>query len=74
MCRTYGRYVNELFKYANAILSDRGAANDILQEVFIWFWNNRSRIKPTSIKSYLFVGVKFKIANHKIDPDLHHIA
>ncbi|WP_316793665.1 RNA polymerase sigma-70 factor [Pedobacter frigoris] len=66
----YHRHVNALFKYANNILNDRDAANDILQEVFIWFWNNRSQIKPTSIKSYLFVGVKFKIANYIRDGKL----
>ncbi|MNV54178.1 RNA polymerase sigma factor [compost metagenome] len=41
-----------------------------MQEVFIWFWNNRDRIRPASIKSYLFVGVKFRIANYIRDGKL----
>ncbi len=66
----YQRHVQSLFRYANQILNDRDAANDVLQEVFIWFWNNRSQIKATAIKSYLYVGVKFRIANYIRDGKL----
>ncbi|NQX39928.1 RNA polymerase sigma-70 factor, ECF subfamily [Pedobacter steynii] len=66
----YKRHVQALFRYANGILNDRDATNDVLQEVFIWFWNNRNQIRPSSIKSYLFVGVKFKIANYIRDGKL----
>jgi len=60
----YNRHVKDLFQYANKVLEDKDAVKDILQEVFIWIWTNRLKVKTISIKGYLLVGVKFKIANY----------
>jgi len=59
----YRRHWEELFKTAYFILKDQDACKDIIQEVFIWFWNKRSKLEISSVKSYLKAAVRFKIAN-----------
>jgi len=59
----YNRHWESLYQSAFMVLKDRSACLDVLQEVFIWLWNNRTQLKITSIKAYLYVAVKYKIAN-----------
>jgi RNA polymerase sigma-70 factor (family 1) len=61
----YRRYWHPLFLHAYHILDDEDEAQDIVQDLFIAFWN-----KPftdqihTSLKSYLYVTVRNKVLNH----------
>lgn len=56
--------------YANRLVDDWETARDIVQEVFLSFWENKHRIELTvSLQSYLFTAVKNQCANyikHKI--------
>ncbi|SMC46762.1 RNA polymerase sigma-70 factor [Pedobacter africanus] len=60
----YKRNWKKLYKSALNVLDDHDAALDIVQEVFVWFWNHRADLKIYSIQSYLFVAVKYKVANY----------
>lgn len=53
--KIFKRYSKQLFQFSLSYLKSEEAAEDIVQEVFIKIWNNRSEIKTdTSFQSYLF--------------------
>jgi len=53
--KIFERYSKQLFQFSLSYLKSEEAAEDIVQEVFIRIWNNRSEIKTdTSFQSYLF--------------------
>jgi RNA polymerase sigma-70 factor (family 1) len=60
----YERHWHSLFGSAYNILRDKEACMDILQDIFVWFWENRSTWQLTSCKGYLLTAVKFKTANY----------
>ncbi|MDQ7948392.1 MAG: RNA polymerase sigma-70 factor [Pedobacter sp.] len=60
----YDRHWHLLFGSAYNILRDREACLDILQDIFVWFWENRETWELTSCKGYLLTAVKFKTANY----------
>lgn len=60
----YERYWFELYQCAFAMLKDQHAAKDILQDVFIWIWENRTTLNITYVKAYLKAAVRFKVANY----------
>ena len=60
----YLRYWEELYKSAFVILKDTEASKDIVQDIFVWIWQNRSGLKIHFFKTYLKAAVKFKVANY----------
>jgi RNA polymerase sigma-70 factor (ECF subfamily) len=55
-------YYNPLCNYALSIVQDEVWVEDIVQEVFLNFWNQRHTIDLTgNIKSYLFTATKNQI-------------
>ena len=51
----YALYANELYRYAYAILRDRHAAEDAVQEACIKVYTNLQNIrKPDAVKAYFF--------------------
>lgn len=60
----YNRHWTVLFGSAYNILRDKEACMDLLQDIFIWFWENRLQWELTSCKGYLLTAVKFKTANY----------
>lgn len=59
----YDRYWSILYRAAYNVLRDKQASLDVVQEVFIWFWENSLQINVVSVKAYLLVAVKYKVAN-----------
>ena len=60
----YERYWSVLYRSAYNILRDQEACFDVVQEVFIWFWEHRKVIQVNSVKGYLLAAVKYKVANY----------
>ena len=61
----YRRYWHPLFLHAYHILDDEDEAQDIIQDLFISFWNKPPTDQiHTSLKSYLYVIVRNKVLNH----------
>lgn len=60
----YELYWERLFAYAYNRLHDRESSEEALQEVFLSLWENRFSLKiKTSLSSYLYSSVKYKMLN-----------
>lgn len=60
----YTRHADTLYGSAYNILRNREACRDIIQDIFVWFWQNRDKWELNSCKGYLLTAVKFKAANY----------
>lgn len=65
----FGHYFRAHFEalvnFALGYLNDRDTSVDVVQEVFINFWNMRESIsKDQNVKSYLFTSVKHRCLNY----------
>lgn len=60
----YRRYWSEMFNSAYNIFRERESCMDIVQELFIWLWEHRHQLNVASLKPYLMVAIKFKVANY----------
>lgn len=61
----YSIYWQQLYLTAAKVLRSTDEAEDIVQEVFLSFWNRRKEIHiTTSLKAYLLTSVKYKAIHH----------
>jgi len=61
----YDEYSKEMFYYAFKILNNKEVCEDIIQNIFITFWQKRKKAAQIkNLKAYLFQSVKYKIFNH----------
>lgn len=61
----YEKYVPELLNYATLKLSSLEESRDMIQDIFLNFYERRSKIKlECSIRSYLFGALRHKIIDH----------
>ncbi len=79
----FNNYYNPLYIYAYRFVKDISAAENIVQEVFVFLWTKREKIQiKYSLKSYLYTAVRNHSLNHlkqqsfteSLDekPDLHN--
>lgn len=55
----YERYSNRVYKLSLVLLKDTGWSEDVVQEVFIKFWNNRQALDPDgNVWNLLYVITK----------------
>lgn len=55
----------DLVQYADSYLFEKSISEDIVQEVFIYLWENASQIEiKNSFNSYLFTMVRNRCLNH----------
>lgn len=60
----FHRYVDPLCSFAFAYTQTRDAAEEVVQEVFIWLWERRSAIEvPRCVPSYLHAAVRNRALN-----------
>lgn len=58
----FDRYYDRFFSFACALLHDRDAAEDVLQNVFLKLWIGRERLdEDRSVSNYLLVSVRNEI-------------
>jgi RNA polymerase sigma-70 factor (family 1) len=60
----YSRHWSALYGMAYNILRDHSNSKDIVQDIFIWFWEHRNQWNLSSCKGYLLTAVRFKTANY----------
>ena len=76
--RLFHKYYERLVIYAERFLFDRASSEDLVQEVFIHFWENSKSIHiTTSLKAYLYRMVRNKGLNYlkslKLTDDLESV-
>jgi RNA polymerase sigma-70 factor (ECF subfamily) len=65
-------YYPHLTRYAEGFLFDKQTCEDIVQNLFIYFWENTHRIViQLSLKSYFYQSVKNRCLNHLRDIHVH---
>ena len=61
----FHRYYPTFFAFARGMLKDAGAAEDIIQNVFMKIWIHREALDETmSIKNYIYVLSKREVFNY----------
>ena len=61
-------YFRRLVHYANSFLNDSNLSEDMVQEVFLRFWEKRKDLQiQNSLKEYLFRSVRNKCINYMRD-------
>lgn len=61
----FNKHYEKLVVYANGYLFDEDASEDIIQEVFIYIWENADKLKiKSSLKGYLYAMVRNKCLNY----------
>lgn len=60
----FDRYYYDLCNFVNIYLHDQIMSEEIVQDIFVYFWGSREKLKiTTSVKSYLFSATKFRSLN-----------
>jgi len=60
----FDRYYSDLCNFVHIYLHDQVLAEEIVQDIFVFFWENREKLKiNTSVKAFLFSASKFKSLN-----------
>lgn len=60
----YRRHWDTLYKAAYYLLQDEATAMDIVQDVFVWLWEHRDHVVLTTLRGYLVMAVRYKVANY----------
>jgi RNA polymerase sigma-70 factor (ECF subfamily) len=63
----------DIYTFAKSLLMDEDLAKDIVQDVWINYWERRDKVKNDDIKAYLFQATRFKIYNYFRDNKLNKI-
>lgn len=68
----FNEYWEVLYRAAYLRVKDQTITEDIIQEIFIDFWQRRKVIViKTSLKAYLLTAVKYKVIKYFAHSDLH---
>lgn len=60
----FKKYYNDLYRFAFNYLRDQVAAEEVVQEVFLYLWEKRKKIDiQTTLKTYLYSAIKNKCLN-----------
>ncbi|MCF6348566.1 MAG: RNA polymerase sigma-70 factor [Flavobacteriaceae bacterium] len=57
----FDRLWDSMYVLAFSILEDKNIAKDMVQEVWISFWERREKIENDKIEAYLFKAVRFRV-------------
>jgi RNA polymerase sigma-70 factor (ECF subfamily) len=69
----FDKYYSNLCNYVNLYIHDQSVSEDIVQELFIYFWEKRGTINiDTSVRSYLFRASRNKYLNHLRNEKSHY--
>lgn len=63
--RLYDEYRPRFIEFARGYVKDRLAAEDLVTDSFLYFWENRGRIDPScNVAAYVFTTLRHKCLNH----------
>lgn len=61
----YSQYWNKLCSYAYRLYDSWEVCEDLVQEVFISFWERPDYTDIKNLRAYLFTAVKYQVFNHQ---------
>lgn len=61
---TFQRVGSAMFRQALAVLGDRAAAEDVVQEAFLRTWRRRGRLRPGGLDGYLVQAARNLALDH----------
>ena len=65
-------YHQPLLRFAERIVFNRDVCEDLVQSVFIYFWENAKSVDINlSLKAYLYQAVRFKALSHLRNLNIH---
>ena len=68
----FDRYYNDLCNFVNIYLHNQALSEEIVQDIFVFFWETKNKLKiNSSVKSYLYSVSKFKSLNLLRDTQTH---
>ncbi|HEY5591948.1 MAG TPA: RNA polymerase sigma-70 factor [Paludibacter sp.] len=68
----FDKYYDNLCNYVNIYVRSKSVSEDIVQDIFIYFWEKRGIIRmETSVKSYLFRASRNKYLNYLRNEKCH---
>lgn len=53
-----------MYTYASSLLMSTSVAQDVVQEIWIDFWQRRETVDVQNVKSYLFKAIRYRCYNH----------
>ncbi|MEM7485989.1 MAG: RNA polymerase sigma-70 factor [Bacteroidota bacterium] len=56
-----------LFTYAASIIMNTGVAKDLVQDVWVDFWQRKEDLEIQNIKAYLYKAIRYRCYNHLRD-------
>ncbi len=57
-------YYDDLCNFVNQFLSDESQSEEIIQDIFVYIWENRKKITiVSSVRSYLYAAARNKVLN-----------
>jgi len=60
----FDKYYDDLCNFVNIYLHDQALSEEIVQDIFVYFWENREKLQiKASVRSFLFSASKFKSLN-----------
>jgi len=60
----YLEYWSKLYVYGNRILKDQQVCEDLIQEIFLSYWEKRKDVAVENTSAYLFQSLRYQIYNH----------
>ncbi|OIQ69668.1 RNA polymerase sigma factor [mine drainage metagenome] len=60
----FKRYWKKLYMIAFKILKDKDACEEIIEDIFIYLWNNRKELAIESFPQYLSSATRYKVYNY----------
>lgn len=68
----FDTFYSDLCNFVNTYINDNDLSEEIVQDIFVYFWENKSKLQLThSVKSYLFCASKYKSLNCLRDRNRH---
>ena len=60
----FDEYYPSMYHYANRIVENEEAADDIAQEVFVNIWDKRSELEISSYAGFLYTSIRHRCMNY----------
>ncbi len=69
----FNKYWDELFISAFFVLKDEDVCKDIVQEIFVSFWNRCPELEIINLRAYLLQATKYQVAKYIRDNQKYEV-